>query len=164
MEKDNKYYTPSIKEFYIGFEYETLRGFQDGTVKSIENYIKEDLAGNWNKDIIESINHLPYVERSLCGKNAEKGLPGIRVKYLDKEDIESFGFEYFNRNMYNQLVYIRKSNLERFIYQYDLIELGDNKYYIRSGYGQTGQFAGTIKNKSELKVILTQIGFFNDKR
>jgi len=38
----------------------------------------------------------------------------------------------------------------------------NNKYYIRAGQGQTGQFAGIIKNKSELKVILTQIGFFND--
>ena len=65
---ESKYYTPSIEEFYVGFEYEVNYGEND--------WQKECL---WAKPEVVT---LPYMN-----------LENIRVKYLDKEDIESLGFE-----------------------------------------------------------------------
>lgn len=87
MEKE-KYYTPEISEFHVGFEFEEKERFGDGTVKT-----KEDFSNaNWIKKSME-IGELYYIERMLSGRNALNGICGIRTKYLDREDIESFGFE-----------------------------------------------------------------------
>ena len=83
---ENKYYTPEIEEFHVGFEYEMKERFLDGTVK---NQIDFDNA-KWKSCISDSA--IMYVERALEGKNAENNLCGIRVKYLDKQDIEDCGF------------------------------------------------------------------------
>ena len=55
----NKYYTPSIEEFHIGFEYEYKRRFMDGTVKTKEQFDNAE----WLKNISCTLNDLPYVER-----------------------------------------------------------------------------------------------------
>ena len=85
---ESKYYTPEIEEFHVGFEYEYKETFLDGTVKSKEQF---DNA-KWVESI-SSIGDSPYVHRALSGKIADNKRGGIRVKYLDKEDIESFGFK-----------------------------------------------------------------------
>lgn len=76
MESQNKYYTPSIEEFHIGFEYE---------------YLGNNLNTEWSKVKAEwsdlDIMFDDY-EHELDGKFEEL----YRVKYLDKEDIESLGF------------------------------------------------------------------------
>jgi hypothetical protein len=63
----SKYYTPSIEEFHVGFECEVVQ------------------EAKWVKvEVIDS--NMGYFERRLNeGESA-------RVKYLDREDIESFGF------------------------------------------------------------------------
>jgi hypothetical protein len=65
--KNEKYYIPSIEEFHVGFEYEAMM-------------IHED---RFLKHIVEELNHItgfsPPTE--------------LRVKHLDREDIESFGFK-----------------------------------------------------------------------
>jgi len=66
MEK-NKYYTPTIEEFHVGFEYE---------LKTEGEWVSQTL------DIDYSLNR-------VAGGLANN----TRVKHLDQEDIESFGFE-----------------------------------------------------------------------
>ena len=85
---DDKYYTPEIEEFHVGFEYEQKPSFTDGTVKTQEDFDRE----KWKKRIFK-VGYGPYINRALYGRNRDKGICGIRVKYLDREDIESLGFK-----------------------------------------------------------------------
>jgi hypothetical protein len=62
---DNKYYTPTIEEFHIGFEYE----LQAYDTKEWEYYQIED-----KHDLFDACTEI------------------TRVKCLDQSDIESFGF------------------------------------------------------------------------
>lgn len=73
FEKTNKYYTPSIEEFHVGFEYER---FDNSCHKK------------WYTYIVEKGDILDYSSK----------LDAIRVKYLDQEDIESLGFKQENKN------------------------------------------------------------------
>jgi len=63
----SKYYTPSIEEFHPGFEYEALWGI-------------ENINGEWLKETFSSAQSTKDLEEIY------------RVKHLDQEDIESFGF------------------------------------------------------------------------
>lgn len=133
---DNKYYTPTIEEFHVGFEYEAKERFTDGTVKTKDEF---DNA-KWVKSVADA--GLMYIERALTGKNNDNGLCGIRVKFLDKEDIESFGWEKFGNNF-------RKENL------FLLFNLDKSVVIIDGNYPK---FSGKIKNKSELKKLMQQLG------
>ena len=70
-----KYYTPSIEEFRVGFEYEV--------------YVPEKEL--WSKETFyldaSHINLVKYVNIQT-----ENTLKKVRVKYLDREDIESLGW------------------------------------------------------------------------
>lgn len=67
-----KYYTPELEEFHVGFEYE---------VQSIEN-------AHWGKVICSS--GFGAFDDDINDLEEER----IRVKYLDKADIESLGFKF----------------------------------------------------------------------
>jgi len=126
------YYTPSIEEFHVGFEYEYNNG------KSWQNEI-----------FIRGIGFAPNPKLDDC-----------RVKYLDKEDIESLGWLFEKQH----------AGLEELQFSKDLGSTYDNlglDYSLDSGYlriaynglnGDTTRFSGTIKNKSELKVLMKQLG------
>lgn len=122
---ENKYYVPDITEFREGFEYE----------------LKMD--GNWYP---MSSPFYPLVNNS--------GLE-YRVKYLDKEDIESFGFE-FNKTFQNFII-VTDSNDTIFLNMYS-----DYNVLIGKDYGmgckESILFKGVIKNKSELQQVLKMIG------
>jgi hypothetical protein len=154
----SKYYTPTIEELHVGFEYEikTTNGTWVNTKANNLKLIKE---------IFETFQNKP-----------------IRVKHLDREDIESFGFEWNEMGLW-------RDDLERFMFRKEVethkgkelanilyvpktnwmliyltpttkdyggyvLEIPENKITIAGGT----VFAGKIKNKSELKRILTQIG------
>lgn len=143
--ENNKYYTPIIDEFHVGFEFETKDGFQDGTVKTQQDYDKSE----WIKKIFK-VGDSPYIERVLNGKNADNGLCGIRVKLLDREDIESLGWEpntiienYFKFNKHN--IWFSDNN--------PIIKISVSGDY---DFEETG-FQGTIKNKSEFQKLMTQL-------
>lgn len=146
MDDQNKYYTPRLEEFHVGFEYEMKSMFGDGTVKTQKQYDDAD----WGKEVF-TIGCFPYVERTMTGKNSQNLPPAIRVKHLDREDIESFGFKhkgslwFQNQESGYRAVKIRKwKGLEVDIYRHDSIE-------------DVRIFSGKIKNKSELKRLLKQL-------
>ena len=58
----NKYYTPELEEFYVGFEFESKRGAYDGTVKTKEQFDSEQ----WQYDFC-SEGDFVYIERALNG-------------------------------------------------------------------------------------------------
>jgi hypothetical protein len=77
---ENKYYTPTIEEFHVGFEYE------DGSL-----YGKNE----WTKLIVSTQHSLEETEYILQTNR-------IRVKYLDSSDIESLGFTQIGYDSYEK--------------------------------------------------------------
>lgn len=140
--RENKYYTPTIEEFHIGFEFEkhderTASYRSDGYIPTNYHKFKYDL---------KSIR-LSQLGTHLFEKT-------IRVKYLDKEDIESLGWKYAQ--------YLDRTticlNFERSNNWYLNYWFGEIPYVeiCRDGY-DTG-CALNIKNKSQLKFIMKCLG------
>jgi hypothetical protein len=138
MENDGKYYTPTIEEFHVGFEYE---------VKKEESWFRCFYSQGSLVDIYYKYND------DLDSIDFEADT--IRVKYLDQEDIESLGFKhevsdnaggYWFKGNYTLNYYFKHSSLPN-----SLIITSDD-------YGNTiVLFNGIIKNKSELIKVLKQV-------
>ena len=138
---NNKYYTPEVEEFRVGFEYE---------------YFENDI---WTSYILDE----PYINalwnQTCMGK--------VRVKYLDEKDIEDLGFinwtvEWSDPARY----YFTKSLLDG----YESIKKGIQLFFIFGSYDRDHitiyniidevkqiLFDGVVKNKFELKVLLKQL-------
>ena len=80
---ENKYYTPDITEFHVGFEYERKTSF--GWVKSI---------------FIEPLFNNSKIGQGSGADKKEWFSFEKRAKYLDKEDIESLGFAQVMEDQY----------------------------------------------------------------
>lgn len=126
----DKYYTPTIEEFRVGFEYESQDLCLNGTCWVKEKYQGEELR--------------TYLTDELERKE-------IRVKQLDKEDIESLGFTFIKENIFKKETEIHKYEL--LFYNNQLTTINVNNVKKTMG----GYFFGTIKNKSELQIILKQL-------
>lgn len=145
LEQGNKYYTPTIDEFYVGFEYEfkTLKGWELRIFNS-------DDGGYYN---------------NVCETKEGISDGNIRVKYLDKEDIESFGFEYLDdgKDVKKYTCYIKG---EFVLYDYNYYG-DDNSEGIRifksNPKYSDPTFVGVIKNKSELKKLLNQLNIIENE-
>lgn len=153
---ENRYYTPKIEEFYIGFEYEVG---DSALYKNIKCWYPEKIISFHDLQDINRYQHQ-------------------RVKYLCKDDIKSLGFkdesilhptvriygsEYKNQNGDNiNLLYVERSN-------WCLIfagEFGMTTWWDENNEFRTSGniFAGYIKNKSELKKLLKMLNIkYNDK-
>ena len=120
----SKYYTPEIEEFFVGFEYEWLN--------EENKWIKESSPTEISQ---EGFDEQTY---------------GLRVKYLDKEDIESLGFKEGSKDFYIVKLRDYYISVEYF--------LKDKGFYINIGQEENQfSFGGYIKNKSELKKLLKQL-------
>ena len=132
--EENKYYVPEIEEFHVGFEYEYLT-----------------IDGNWVFDIFGSSKPSDTEQMDFeIVKKICKECPGdIKVKCLDKEDIERFGLKLYT------------STDDRYGFKYD----------IKDGSAIIGGFTNTqdeenvmlyetyfyVKNKSEFERLLKQV-------
>lgn len=125
-----KYYTPKIEEFHIGFEYEIFDNNEWKKIKILPHYIGGDLRID-----VPNLGHhdVPYKPR---------------VKYLDKEDIESLGFKETKTKNFFELDNKKESYLSWYP-EVNRVEIGDNEC--------SGGFSGIIKNKSELVKLLKQL-------
>lgn len=136
MERDIKYYTPSIEEFHVGFEYEA----------------KPNDPLEWDKALVKTFPETPH---NLGGRflfefiEDRLSINCIRVKYLDKEDIESLGFVQNKKFPYlfeNEMLGCR------------LVESNKHhQYTIKSNRFDDECFRGVIQNKSELKKLLPKL-------
>jgi hypothetical protein len=161
MTSKEKYYTPTIEEFHVGFEYE----YNNNHV-----WMHEPTKGEWKKE--EYINGVgqdgesDYHEIMNMLEHNE-----VRVKHLDREDIESLGWEdcdtptgyagghywikdaelkHGNRNIVEEMHLIHQP-LTNWILIWQVMRL-------TTGDTNNTRFSGVIKNKSELKRLLKQIG------
>ena len=122
----SKYYTPEIEEFFtLGLDYECYE------------------LNEWKKFKV-GLNMLGVDFRPLR-RMIDDG--EIRVKYLCREDIESFGFEHTDGN--DSFAFFKSG---KWTMQFNI-----GHCYIHTGNEMLRHFAGYIKNKSELKRILKQI-------
>jgi len=147
-----KYYTPDITEFHVGFECE-LRN------SSSELYEWEPfkIVGVDDGEISGSKMDWSFYDSANAIKDEM-----IRVKYLDKQDIEECGFKYAGNDMYDILEY---NDIRGY---FDAVHLIIRGTWVLISIGKKNSdinnfatiFAGAIKNKSELKKILKMINIF----
>jgi len=144
----NKYYTPSIEEFYVGFECEDLTGHKVKITPSTLALLSSNEV-NWNNIVVNKL-----------GYSLKLNKEGLRVKYLDKEDIESLGFKQLDKDQYS---YISKKSLGISPSDDNWIKIEvdeDHEATISREYGKGNPdilFDGCIKNINELKKVLTMI-------
>ena len=141
---NDKYYTPSIEEFHVGFEYE----LKDEYISESQRLI------DWYSQIVNSVQELESVEFEMQRNS-------VRVKYLDSEDIESLGFVFTGKSIdkwfkldgsfdiggwtsYKIVLHFNELDHRVFIYADDR---GSEEVL----------FNGIIKNKSELVRLLKQL-------
>lgn len=154
----DKYYTPEIEEFYVGFEYENK-------VIDLNGKTIKWLPVQWT----ESCNMFGLFNVDFNGDKRLITVPdSIRVKYLSRDCIESLAWDHD----YNAEPIPNREELPVFEgYLFDkqnetgelwiLYHFSDNIVwieYIKDCGGLGYVFKGEIKNKSELKKLLKQLG------
>lgn len=145
---NEKYYIPTIEEFHVGFEYETNVFYDHPRHPKFKQT-------EWVSQIVDEIDEFEDLKDSI-----ESGL--IRVKYLDKEDIESLGFKWCSSDSRDSIYAV--DNIKSFgnVYYYRIIHCESKNnviiqlMYIEPYLSPKTVFNGTIKNKSELKKVLIQ--------
>ena len=130
---NEKYYTPHISEFYVGFRYEKINS-----------------NGEWEK-FDDFSNSYDYEDNPhyAVQKDIEHGR--IRVKFLDREDIESEEWE--NHQDYNHWYKLKTVILAVYDIK-DVRIFKDSPGELTSEYF----FQGTIKSRSELRKVMEMIG------
>lgn len=136
---ENKYYTPDIKEFSVGFEYQ----FRD---------YNPDIQCSWISAIIKDGTQIDDIHRHRLRSN--DNVYELRVKCLDKEDIESLGFNNYTPPMEYDHTWHYLGSREPVLKAWF-----NNKYPVVRIYSSFPAiiFHGSIKNKSELKRILKML-------
>jgi hypothetical protein len=141
------YYTPTIEEFYIGFEYEyKATDFSDSPAKWIKEVYSKELHNNFPVDI----HHSEPTE-------IEISVESIRVKYLDQGDIESFHFVRSTDDAFWYKYIDNGISIEIYMEGHDglsVIEEDSTDEYTTRNF----LFKGNIKNKSEFVKLMKQIG------
>lgn len=149
--KEEKYYTPTIEEFHVGFEYELFSPTQT---------VKHGNTVNIKVFQPKVLDKLTNATTFNLGKDLEQGR--VRVKYLDREDIESLGFKYESTLFSSKNVY-KKDNL---ILTHDFKEKtvmtfteDPSKSEFMMKHVKDDKMSGMlhIKNISELKRLLKQL-------
>ena len=135
---ENKYYTPSIEEFFVGFEYEKEDSLED------DIWIKRTLDFNYG-----------WLEIPQDFANDK------RVKYLDASDIEELGFTVV-KTKGNSFEAVKKFTFTYDNYpskgEYNIIVSGDKYCVIKlKDIGETTLFRGEIKNKNVLKQVFKML-------
>lgn len=152
-----EYYTPTIEEFYVGFQCEKKNLINN----SYEPYDRLNYITKWEQVVIRPFDAPTKVE-------SKEELSWFRVKYLDKDDIESLGWKEHRHKYY--VMELPSS------YPYHLYTILDFRWsthdisidVVRSITDRNSDedqriFRGTIKNKSELKKLMSQLNILKDE-
>ena len=159
----DKYYTPEISEFHVGFEYEVIPPVGIGVINFNEPNEKSKItwAINFEKFIY---GFEPILLEMSIGvlRNAIKEQK-IRVKYLDDDDIKSLGWTHDQTTKDGADFYMGKDDYLGDYYALychnDCLRFDDDytKVKIHIMHGEK-LFEGVVKNKSELKRLMVQLG------
>ena len=153
--EENKYYTPEIDEFFIGFEFEEL--FRQKWNRLIPP--PEDLPNEWVKLKLDTSHS---ISRIISKIKQDK----VRVKSIDKEDLVELGFKLtyikedaeliggFDIHINEQYKILLSLTGENHVFIFRLLHCDDPS----TGRWKTDLFDGKIKNKSELIKVLKMLG------
>jgi len=137
-----EYYTPAIEEFHVGFKCEKLY-FNDHPTHKGERLV-------WGEEIIDKYLLGDIIE----DEDPEYIINNYRVKYLDREDIESCGWTKQSTSPNSINFTIKKTDL--FLYFFtDSKEIIIDNGCIHESLDTF--FQGTIRNISELKKLMKQL-------
>ena len=135
------FYTPTIDEFHVGFEFEFLNN------KEKIFFVTEE-ENKWLKTempFIGVLSELKNIRKLILDKQ-------VRVKHIDKDDCISLGLKL--KVWDNGSGYFETGNYTIGIYGTDLFcTVSQNDYG-----NNIIRFSGDLKNKTELKRILRQVG------
>ena len=178
--EENKYYTPEIEEFHVGFEYEwrfkpdpdrITPNYDDDFVSALDlihhggkpprDVWEKNIADNekhyqekitWKKAIINDDTLEIYLDGGTNPENPFHSWRDVefRVKYLDREDIEAEGFNFLYEDQ-GRLIFRSINKVGRIPKHTDLLFNPTNNWVLTWG---ACNFTGTIKNISEFRKIL----------
>lgn len=136
--ENNLYYTPTIEEFHVGFEYERLWLHIEPPMWGKETFYLND-------------SHIKLMQYSLSDIE-----PLARVKYLDQSDIESLGWINTENLEFTKDTWILRKFEDGIIIYNDY---SNGKYKFPWLYEDSTDkiFEGTIKNRSELIKLMQQL-------
>ncbi len=141
-----KYYTPDISDLAVGMIIEIHEQCTSKMIRKVEWHpVIIDASHNEMSEIV-SFNRLP----NLIKQNK------VRVKYLDREDIESLGWKFDEKeHEYSNWNYFLSGQLQ---YQNIKIE-SEHDDITHDNYTcwRDVKFDGKIKNKSELRRLMQQL-------
>lgn len=147
MTTDPKYYSPSIEEFHVGFEYEYNNGSEWTQQVFPDLMFIDGSHGEW----------FPILQSLLQDEK-------IRVKLLDREDIEAEGMK-FSYALFIQACFDIGDPYKTGGGFLHLNSSGEVSISLNFGHHEIDGtpkdetvFSGTIRNRSELKRILKQVG------
>ena len=149
----SKYYIPELWEFHIGFEYQIHRGYDDfveGRRSVIEMGVK-----------FVDKKYCKYGSLIVMSNLLVRDADYIRVKYLDREDIEGLGFEVIQDSK-DWLILKGKSKIDRSDVYIQVEQRNPKRLTITNWEEYEDNhnwFQGECRNKSEFKRILTSIGY-----
>lgn len=152
-----KYYTPTLDEFYIGFEYEYRYEVGNWTEiwKTGETFTNCWIPWQKSSNPFE-LDYGSFDNSSPLSVFDEKEMENrFRAKYLDKEDIESLGWKY-NDGSVIHLGFVNLNYPDLFLEFW----FNDNRIVIHNREQYEDNFTyfnGMIKNKSELKKLMKQL-------
>jgi hypothetical protein len=148
----SKYYTPEIEEFHVGFRCEEKQ---------------DSLYAERRKWIVREIKYPHDIQRvSVALKQPLMDGKHVRVKYLDRADIEELGWEHIPNpkdmittggipEKYEMIKEVRRREIEYMLDRGGALKGPYNTHIYKSG---RRIFDGHIKNYNELKKLMKQLG------
>lgn len=144
-----RYYTPELEEFFPGFEYEEYSQGYTYDVKLLSSTELQVLSEpvqttEWIKRVYELQDFVTIIDGELS-----EYIPKVRVKYLDEQDIKDLGWQQYEN--YPTQYYLKDSDFTWTLVDFeDFINIETSSRHVN--------FNVTIKNKSELKKLMKQLG------
>lgn len=135
---ENKYYTPTIEELKEGFRY----------LQEIYDEEKDEYTGKYKVNIFDVRSGLGHDDYHTFTEGR------VLCKYLDKQDIKDLGFVQclksydYTYDENHPLLYFEKSNTVELYMENTKVTIYKSRVCV---------FKGTIKNKSELIILLKQL-------
>ena len=168
---DSKYYTPGIEEFHVGFEYEVkMWNAPEIKLEDWAEFIKTKEAEKkvvWVPKIWKpesALLNVMNIANDGDGKIVSVTVPeSIRVKHLDREDIEELGWEHDSSISTHHYFYLG-GHFDNFNFFLSLELSSGNVEIFDSKEFREENFNGTIKNKSELRKLMQMLQIENENK
>ena len=134
----DKYYTPEIEEFHVGFEYECKKLDED--VWKVSDFTLNSIFGAY-----------------LINEGR------VRVKHLDREDIEGEGYERTMNNIFTESWYIKKVKKGYWVHLHPSFFGNRTVLRIQTSVNKDSKrtlvvHSLAVKNKSEFRKLFKQLG------